>query len=213
MLSTTRISSAPASRLALAAAVILALGAGGTAYADDEGNDSGPYVGGGYGQFDVKIDDLEGVEEVVGNLDADDSAWKLFFGWRFNRYFSLEADYIDLGAPRGDFDASGSSGDYEVKLSGFAAYAIGTLPLGIFELSAKAGYYFHDVELHVDFDNIGANNGNVFDSDNSAEAPVYGVGAGVTFLDHINAKLEYELYDLDDVDDAYALWLTAAWRF
>jgi hypothetical protein len=203
MLRTTRVSSSPASPLALAVALALGAGGAGTAYAENEANDSGPYVGGGFGQFDVKIDDLEGVQDVLGDLDADDSAWKLFFGWRFNRFFSLEADYIDLGAPRGDFDASGSS----------AAYAVGTLPLGIFELSAKAGYYFHDVELHVDFDNIGPNNGDVFDSDDSGEAPVFGVGAGVTFLDHINAKLEYELYDLDEADDAYALWLTGSWRF
>ena len=41
----------------------------------------------------------------------------------------------------------------------------------------------------------------------------YGVGAGVTFLGHLNTKVEYEFFDIDDVDDAYALWLTAAWRF
>jgi hypothetical protein len=35
----------------------------------------------------------------------------------------------------------------------------------------------------------------------------------VTFIDHINAKIEYELIDLDQVNDAYALWLSAAWRF
>ena len=99
------------------------------------------------------------------------------------------------------------------QLSGFSAYAIGTLPIGIFELSAKVGYYFHDVDLQVDFNNIGANNGNVFESDNSGEAFVYGVGAGVTFIDHINVNVEYEKMDIDKVDDAYVLWLTSAWRF
>jgi hypothetical protein len=41
----------------------------------------------------------------------------------------------------------------------------------------------------------------------------YGVGAGVTLLGHLNTKIEYEYFDLDQVDDAYALWLTGAWRF
>jgi len=198
--------------LAPALTALLALGAAPTAAAQDE-NPSGPYVGAGFGQFDVKIDNLEGVDDVLEDLDTDDSAWKVFFGWRFNPYLALEADYVDLGAPNGNFDASGSSGDYEVEFAGFAGYVIGSLPLGIFELSAKVGYYFHDVDLHVDFDNVGPGNGEVFDSDESAEAFVYGVGAGVTFLEHINAKLEYELMDLDDVDDAYVLWLTGAWRF
>ena len=182
------------------------------ALANDD-NESGPYVGGGYGQFDVKIDDIAGVTDVIGDIDTDDSAWKLFFGWRFNRFLSLEADYIDLGNPRGNFDASGSSGDYSLELSGFGAYVIGTLPITIFELSAKVGYYFHDAQLNVDLHNIGPGDGDVFDSDDSGEALVYGVGAGVTLIDHLNVKVEYELMDLDRLDDANTLWLTAAWRF
>jgi hypothetical protein len=199
--------------LASAFAAVLALGGARTAAAADQENPSGPYVGVALGQFDVSIDSLEGVEDVVGDLDADDSAWKVFFGWRFNPFIALELDYIDLGAPNGNFDASGSSGQYELDFAGAGAYAIGSLPLGIFELSAKVGYYWHDLDVHVDFDNIGPGNGQVFNSDESSEAFVYGIGAGVTFIDHINVKLEYELMDLDEVDDAYTLWLTAAWRF
>ena len=71
----------------------------GHAMADD--NDSGIYVGAGYGEFDTKIENVEGVTDVIGNIDTDDSAWKVFLGWRFNKFISLEADYIDLGNPRG----------------------------------------------------------------------------------------------------------------
>lgn len=194
------------------AILALAVGEAGAA-SEQEPDTSGPYVGAGLGQFDVTIDDLEGVEDTLEDLDSDDSAWKLFFGWRFNPYLSLEADYVDLGNPGGGFDASGSSGDYELELSGFAAYAIGTLPLGIFELSAKVGYYFHDVNIQIDLENIGSGDGDVLESDDSGEAFVYGIGAGVTFLERINAKLEYELMDIDEVEDAYVLWLTGAWRF
>jgi opacity protein-like surface antigen len=198
--------------LASTTVMLLALGVSHSAAAQ-EPDPSGFFIGAGLGQFDVKIDNLEGVGDVLQELDADDSAWKFVLGWRFNPYIALEADYIDLGAPNGNFDATGSSGQYEVDLAGFAPYLVGSLPLGIFELSAKVGYYFHDVDLHVDFDNIGANNGNVLDSDNSGEAVTYGVGAGVTFFEHLNAKIEYEYFDIDAVDDAYALWLTGAWRF
>jgi OOP family OmpA-OmpF porin len=181
--------------------------------AQEEENESGPYVGGGFGEFDLTIKNIEGLTDAIQDLDTDDSAYKLFFGWRFNRFFSLEGDYIDLGNPRGNFDAAGTSGDYTLELSGFAGYAIGTLPIGIFELSGKIGYYFHDLEINVDLDNIGPGNGDVIGSDDSGEAVVYGVGAGVTLFDSLNAKLEYELFDLDELDDAYALWLTGAWRF
>ena len=53
----------------------------------------------------------------------------------------------------------------------------------------------------------------MFESDNSGEALVYGVGAGVTFIDHLNVNVEYEKMDIDEVDNAYVLWLTSAWRF
>jgi len=193
-------------------AVLSTVGCVATASADDE-NESGPYVGGGFGQFDTSVSDIEGLTDAIQDLDTDDSAWKLFFGWRFNKFLALEADYIDLGSPRGDFDASGTSGDYQLDLAGFGAYVIGSLPLGIFELSGKIGYYFHDLEINVDLDNIGPGNGDVIGSDESGEAVVYGVGAGITLFDHLNAKLEYELFDIDNLDDAYAFWLTAAWRF
>ena len=36
---------------------------------------------------------------------------------------------------------------------------------------------------------------------------------GVTLFQHLNTKIQYEFFDNDEVDDAYALWLTGAWRF
>jgi OOP family OmpA-OmpF porin len=181
--------------------------------ADD--NVSGPYIGAAYGTFDVSIDDadLEQVADAVGDIDADNGAWKVFFGWRFNPFISLELDYIDLGNPSANFDASGSDGEYSVDLAGIAGYVIGTLPITIFELSARVGYYFHDVTIDVDTGGVGSNNGDVLDSDESGEAFVYGVGAGITLIERIPIMVEYEVMDLDEVDDAYTLWLSAAWRF
>lgn len=183
----------------------------GQALADD--NDSGPYLGGGYGQFNTKIKNVEGVTNVIGDLDTSEwGAWKLFAGWRFMKYLSLEADYIDLGNPRANFDASGSNGDYRVEMSGFGAYVIGTLPITIFELSAKAGYYWHDVKVDVNFNNIGESQ-NVLHTNDNGSAFVYGVGAGVTLIDHLNFNLEYERMEIDKLNDTYNLWVTAAWRF
>ena len=182
-----------------------------------EENPSGPYLSAGYGQFNASVDDIEDIVDVAGDLDSDEDAYKFAFGWRFNPYISAELDYIDLGTPRANFEASGSGGiddgAYEVDLSGVGGYIIGTLPITIFELSAKLGYYFHDISLDVDFDNVGSGNGDVLDSDQSGEALAYGVGAGVTFIDHINVNLEYELFDIDELDDVYTVWLNAAWRF
>jgi opacity protein-like surface antigen len=195
------------------ACIVLALASfSGAALAEE--NDSGFYLGAGWGQFNVKIENAQGVTDVIGDLSTDDSsAWKAFLGWRFVKWVAIEGDYIDLGNPRGTFNAAGSDGHYSVKLSGFGAYVIGTLPITVFELSAKAGYYWHDVNLHVNFDNFGEGNGEVVNSSSNRDAFAYGVGAGITFIDHLNVKLEYERFDLKDLKDPYTVWLTGAWRF
>ena len=199
--------------LASALAVLVALGIWHSAAAADEENPSGFYIGAGVGQSTVKVDNLEGVGDVLEDLDANATAWKIVLGWRFNPFIAIETNYIDLGAPDGDFDATGSSGHYKIELAGFAANVTGTIPIGIFEISGKLGYYWHDADLRVNFDNLGPNNGNVLNGSSNGEAVTYGVGAGVTFFGHLNTKVEYEYFDVDDVDSSYALWLTGAWRF
>lgn len=194
--------------------VLTAVAFAGQAMADEEGNDSGPYIGVGGGQFNVKIENATGVTDVIGDLSTDDVAWKAFFGWRFMRYLSLEGDYIDLGTPRGNFEASGSNGNYSLDISGFGTYLIGTLPISIFELQAKVGYYWNDVKLNVNLNNVGPENGNVLHTNNHGEAWTYGVGAGVTAFDHLHFLLEYEYMDLQrDLKDPYVVWASAAWRF
>lgn len=188
---------------------LLALGGiSSVSYAEE--NPSGIYLGAGVGQFNVQIDDIDQTDDAIERLDDDDAAWKAFVGYRFNRYLALEAAYIDLGKPNGRSGGSGSSGDYRLRLKGFAPYVIGTIPLGPVELFGKAGYYFYDVDLRVDIDDPLSPD---VDSSKSDEDFIYGVGIGMTFFDHLNARLEYERIDSDVIDDADALWLSASWRF
>ncbi len=192
----------------LAATVLALSGVTGAAYSAD--NDSGFYLGGGVGQFNVKIDDIDDTDNAIERLKDDDTAWKAFAGYRVNPYLSLELAYIDFGNPNGRATASGSSGDYQVKLSGFAPYVIGTIPLGPVELFGKIGYYFYDVDLTADIDNPTSPD---FRSSSSDEDLLYGFGAGITLFDHLHARLEYERIDSDVLDDADAIWLSGAWRF
>ena len=191
----------------IAAGALLALSSG-AAFADD--NEHGWLIGGGFGQFNLQIDDLGDLGDSIANFDANDSSWKLFTGYRFNKYLSVEAAYVNFGEPGDDFTADGTSGDYSIGLSGFAPYVVGTIPLGPVELSAKLGYYFYDLKVNSDFDSLG---GNLFSSDDSGEDVVYGVGVGMTFMEHLNTRFEYEWVDIDGTNTANAYWLTAAWRF
>jgi opacity protein-like surface antigen len=199
-------------RSLLAVLVLAVCSTGGIAYAQDsQDNPSGLYLGAGVGQFNVQIDDIDQTDDAIERLDDDDNSWKAFVGYRLNPYIALEAAYIDFGnVSSSRTGASGSSGDFRVKLKGFAPYVIGTLPLGPVELFAKIGYYFYDVDLRIDIDDPLQPD---VDSSKSNEDLLYGGGIGATFIQHLNVRLEYERIKSDVIDDADAIWLSGSWRF
>jgi opacity protein-like surface antigen len=180
----------------VATAVLVALG---TTPALAE-NDSGFYAGAGVGRFNVQIDNFGDIPDTIGSFDSDDTTFKAFAGWRFNPYVGVEVDYMDLGNPEDTIDARRVNAD----VNGVAPYIVGTLPLGPVELFAKAGYLFYDVQVDVDDATV---------SDDSNEDFVYGGGIGLTLFDHLHTRLEYEVIDIGEFNDANALWLSAAWRF
>ena len=51
--------------------------------------DPGFYVGAGVGQSKIEADDI--------NFDEDDTGFKVFGGYQFNKYFAVELAYIDGG--------------------------------------------------------------------------------------------------------------------
>lgn len=162
-------------------------------------NERGFYAGAGVGEYNVTIDDIDDVGPIVDDFDSDDTSFKVFAGYRLNPYFAVELDYIDLGKP----EAIVSGFPIQAKTDGFAPYVVGTLPLGIFELFAKAGYLFYDVDVDIDDAQVS----------DSGEDFVYGAGVGVVLFEHLNLRLEYEEIDIENTDDSNALWLTAGWRF
>lgn len=191
--------------MAVAAASAGALASGKAAAQE---NDEGFYLGGGVGQFNLKLDDVDQTDEAIQRLDDSDTAWKAFVGWRMNPYVSLEVAYVDFGGPSDRFTTSGSSGDFRADISGFEPSIIGTIPLGPVELFGKVGYLFYDVDASVDLDD-----GPDFDSSSSESDFTYGGGVGMTFFGRLNARLEYQRIESDVIDDADAFWFTGAWRF
>jgi hypothetical protein len=194
-------SSLPAARAL--APCLLALGAlGATAHAAD--NDQGFYIGGGVGEFKVEIDDVDDVTSTIDRYDADDTAYKAFIGYRFAPFLAVEAAYVNLGSPDADILPGVRA---ETEIDGIAPYLVATLPLGPIEVFAKAGYFFYDTTVSVT-SSLGSAS-----ADDDGEEFIYGGGVGITLLERLNVRLEYEVFDVEDTDDTNALWLTAAWRF
>jgi len=173
------------------------------AFADEN---AGWYLGGGIGQFNAQIDDFNEVDDTVDRWDEDDTAYKLFGGYRLNKVLAFELAYINLGEPSG---AVVPGINVDSSVDGFAPYVVGTLPLGnFFEVYARLGYFFYDATLGVE-DTLD----NRVEFDEESEDLVYGAGIGANIGEKLNIRFEYEKFDLEGLDDTDSLWLTAAWRF
>jgi hypothetical protein len=176
------------------------------AFSQEQTETSGFYVGGGVGQFNAKIDDVDQIDNTVDRWKEDDTAYKFFAGYRMNPYLAFEAAYVNLGKPSG---AVVPGFNVDQSVDGFAPYVVGTIPLGrYFELNGRVGYYFYDANMRQE----SAANGRVqFDEESNALA--WGAGIGANIGEKFNVKFEYERFDIEHLDDADALWLNAAWRF
>ena len=185
-----------------AALLLSGLAAAAAAQADEE---SGFYAGAGVGVFDVRIDDFDDIDATIDDYDSDDTAYKVFGGWRMTKYFAAEVAYVNLGSPDDEILPDLT---LTTETDGFAPYLVGTFPIGDwFELFAKAGYYWYETEVQID-----TPIGSASDSESDSTF-TWTAGMGINFFEHINVRLEYEQFDIDQVDDAEALWLTGAWRF
>jgi len=178
------------------------------ATAQDGDNSSGVYLGVGVGQFNLDIDGLDDLDDAAATVrDSDDNAWKLFLGYRFTRWLSVEAAYIDLGDPGDSFVATGGDGNYRVGVSGFAPALIGTVPVGPIEIFGKVGRYYYDVDTRIDFDSPGPDVSTSYSRDDTLW------GAGISGVTRVELRAEYQKIEIDNADDSDAFWLSAAWRF
>ena len=173
---------------------------------------SGPYIGAGYGAFNLRIDDLNDVGTAVSNIahSTSDDAFKATAGYRFLPFLAVEANYMNFGSFHDSFVGTGANGNYNLHVSGFAPFVVGTLPAGPVELFAKAGYLYYDDDLKVNFNAPGTN---FIESDHDRSNFIYGGGIGVTFFGHLNINAEYDQIRIVDARDSNAMWLSAAWRF
>ena len=191
-------------KIASALAALAVAAAAPAVHAQDE--NAGWYLGGGVGQFNAQIDDIDDVDATVDEWDEDDTAYKLFGGYRLNNFLAFELDYINLGEPSG---AVVPGFNVDASVDGFAPYVVATIPLGNwFEVYGRLGYFFYDATLGIEDEVDGR-----VTFDEESEDLVYGAGIGARIGEKLNLRFEYEKFDLQGVDDADALWLTAAWKF
>src|SRR5665647_450366 len=180
----------------------LAISAGSLAMADD----AGWYVGANVGASRATIDDARITSGLLGNgfsaapITNDDSStgYKLYGGYRLNRYIAVEGGYFDLGdfgfkattVPAGTLTGN-------IKLRGLNLDLVGTLPITEkFSVFGRIGANY--TQARDTFSAAGAVN--VLDPNPSTRDTNLKVGLGLeyAFNDSLAMRAELERYRINN---------------
>ena len=154
--------------------------------------DSGFYLGAGVGQMSTEVDDVFG---SGFDFDEDDVGFKLFGGYRFLPWLSVEGMFVDGGNP--EFRAA--AGDETVKLGievrSLVAAAVFALPIGErAELFVKPGVAYWESTTVLGFSSPAFSDR--FDDDDSGSAFFLGAGGGLEITENLGVRLEYEWFEV-----------------
>ncbi|MEO8936074.1 MAG: outer membrane beta-barrel protein [Burkholderiaceae bacterium] len=168
--------------------------------------DPGWYVGAGVGQSRAKIADdriasgLLGSGLLMPSIDDDrhDVGFKLFGGYQFDRHFSVEGGYFDLG--KFGFDATTNPAGTlsgSIRLRGVDLDLVATLPVtDRFSVFGRAGATY--VQARDSFSGSGAVVVSTPNPRKSAANYKFGVGIAYAATDAIDLRAEAERYRVDD---------------
>ena len=176
----------------------------------------GWFAGVGAGQMKTEVDDILG---SGFKFDESDTAFKVFGGYKFFPWLSVEGAYVYGGNP--EIDEHGTLGGLPyhaslgVEIDSIVTAAVFTLPLGDhFELFAKPGMAWWGSTTTVRYED--SEFSDRYEQDDNGSAFFLGVGGGVSFNEHFGMRLEYEWFDValeyddgefsDDLDASAGLW-------
>jgi OOP family OmpA-OmpF porin len=142
-----------------------------------------------------------GPDQLHGDRsDHVDLAWAVDVGYRFNRYFALQASYVDLGEASGTVRNHDSSAVAQATSAaeGAALTLIGSWPLDRWELYAIVGVFFNDTSSSVS----GEVQGVPFSQRVSGEDEDTILGAGVAYRFADRARLKLDISSFNRVGES-----------
>lgn len=168
--------------------------------------DAGWYAGGSLGsaransdtsaaQFDAELATL-GIT-ATSTLSENDTGFKLFAGYQFNKNLAVEGGYVDLGKPielnsvvtvpvAGTVNAT-------IKNSGWNLDVVGILPINdAFSAFAKVGLYYS--KTTADISAAGGGGAAAYSASASETNPKFGLGANYAFTKNVSVRAEWERY-------------------
>lgn len=187
--------------------------AAGPAAAQSKDDDKGIYLGGsgGLAHFTKSC--------VQSNVPCEDKdpAFRVFGGYRFNKYWGAEISYFDLGASKGEGVIGGQTATFKYDVYGADAVATATVQVaGRLHAYGKLGIYLARVTMKQEL-------GGVVVQSSGGTNHNYTVGAGLQYnLGPLGIQLGWQRYNntggpedqgtlIEDDVDVYGVGLL--WRF
>lgn len=140
----------------------------------------GPFIGAGLGYYRINENDFLNSDE---DLKDNQTSWRVFGGYEFNRMFALEAGYIDFG-DTGDGPAS-------MDADGWTLAVTGAFPVNdVISPYAKIGLLTWDSGRSL----------GVLHGDEDGSDMFYGFGVRFELVSHLDLQVGYERFDMDSTD-------------
>ena len=160
----------------------------------------GLYLGAGAGISTIKD------EFNADRFESDDTAYKAFVGWRFNKVpvvdLAIEAAYTNFGKPSQTILQAGVPQNVEYKLHGPSLAGLLILPLGPIDLYGKGGAIAWKLDQTVNGTTTGR----------SGTGGFYGAGVGF-YLWKLGFRAEYERFQIKEVDRVQLISASVLFQF
>jgi hypothetical protein len=138
----------------------------------------------------------------TSSFDDSDTAWSLVAGFRFNRYFSVEAGYVDLGNTKYRSSSTTrffglgtlpTSINIDIGAKGALVAGSAAVPLGgHFDLHGQLGALFARTSLDIGVGIGGINTPTRIEDD--SQDLFAGVGVAYHFFEGLTASVDYSRY-------------------
>jgi opacity protein-like surface antigen len=166
--------------------------------------ESGFFLGANFGTSNYDVDSSRtflppAATLVRSETDDSGSAVSVAVGYRFGRYFGVEASYVDLGSASGKdiwrvsfpvvHEAPAES---SLGVTGPAVMAFAVFPLSKFEPYVRAGVLFAETEF--DFLYSEFISGQAFTNSTGTTETAVGLGVAYLFTEQIAFKLDWTRY-------------------
>ena len=126
---------------------------------------------------------------TVTSCDDEDTGYRIFGGYKFNKNFGVEGAYVNFGSYPASGTFVGTPFNLEVEITGLTAQAVGMVPMGdFFTLIGRAGVILWSIDSSAQVLGLSGSA-----SDDGVDLAV-GIGGQFNFTRNFGLRADLDLY-------------------